>query len=844
MIPLNPIDHVYSNIYLEENYRKNVTVDKSVCTAYIIDTAGQHEYKALRDQHLKDGKGFLLVFAMNDKSSLEEVKQLREQIMKLKETRKVPFVICANKCDLPADQIEVDIDSVKTFCREVKIPILNTSAKENINVEESFQELILNTSSNIAQINLQQAAGDGGREARIAIRKGRIEMNRLIKAEPFERVDGMHALFTNARIKKPELEFKETGKARAQISLSQKHIKSVKTSGDELATNIRVGVTARESLRRHDETRKVEAWKKKSVATITPKKEACSALIAIENKLISEYVAELKSKDDEYVKELRRQAEEIDKLLERMESQFKSFQGTLIEEIEHIESAFVEERKELIDSNVRDINQLFEERRKNEGKFMEGRADRIEDHIKQLETLRIYDAEEYNLVKIKLETDVQVLEKQLQQMRATYQLNTEKLEYNFQVLKKREEENGTILGAQKRKINRLTDHLNILKSKATKQERTFQQENTSLTDDYSHITEQFQASSSDHSAMAFYISDNGDYFNIDRIITEQQLGMTWSLPKEDLFRNIDSAFFNGLVGNDKKTNLNSQTMFEETKDAQLFGFNVESDAEKRESLAIKFQGQKGHSKTTKTILELLCNEAGFLVEDKLQRLLEPLHHDEQSLMKLDSIFKALGVETIEEIELLTSYFVAEKMQVVSDSHLESTSISVDEAAVPIHPNDVIRAIRDFVEHKQKNGSHRDLRIISGRVDSSGNDTETHLDDEIMDTTPMPIAPNAKTQNVQEYWQCMGNVIDEKGYRTWMAVYQAMEKYNKVLAHRWQLSQDISSVSNQNNELKILLGQYMSARINEELHIPPTQIMLAQAGILQPGHYSAKEILKK
>ncbi|KAH6582126.1 hypothetical protein BASA60_002093 [Batrachochytrium salamandrivorans] len=648
-------------------------------------------------------------------------------------------------------------------------------------------ELSKITSSNIAQINLQQAAGDGGREARIAIRKGRIEMNRLIKAEPFERVDegGFR------RIKKPELEFKETGKARAQISLSQKHIKSVKTSGDELATNIRVGVTARESLRRHDETRKVEAWKKKRSddhvhstlmhekitadwdrvsklngpyelnEMLKVQKEACSALIAIENKLISEYVAELKSKDDEYVKELRRQAEEI----------------------EHIESAFVEERKELIDSNVRDINQLFEERRKNEGKFMEGRADRIEDHIKQLETLRIYDAEEYNLVKIKLETDVQVLEKQLQQ----------ELQKKFRHF-------------QKVDSKRYKDIWKMNEEEARELMRKILQ--------------------------------------ADRIITEQQLGMTWSLPKEDLFRNIDSAFFNGLVGNDKKTNLNSQTMFEETKDAQLFGFNVESDAEKRESLAIKFQGQKGHSKTTKTILELLCNEAGFLVEDKLQRLLEPLHHDEQSLMKLDSIFKALGVETIEEIELLTSYFVAEKMQVVSDSHLESTSISVDEAAVPIHPNDVIRAIRDFVEHKQKNGSHRDLRIISGRVDSSGNDTETHLDDEIMDTTPMPIAPNAKTQNVQEYWQCMGNVIDEKGYRTWMAVYQAMEKYNKVLAHRWQLSQDISSVSNQNNELKILLGQYMSARINEELHIPPTQIMLAQAGILQPGHYSAKEILKK
>ncbi|KAI8893412.1 small GTPase superfamily [Globomyces pollinis-pini] len=127
---------------VEENYRKNVTVDNAQCTAYIIDTAGQHEYKALRDQHLKDGKGFLLVFALNDKSSLEEVKEIREQIIKLKETRKVPFVICANKCDLPADQKEVDLTAAQTFFKEFKIPILETSAKENINVSESFDELV------------------------------------------------------------------------------------------------------------------------------------------------------------------------------------------------------------------------------------------------------------------------------------------------------------------------------------------------------------------------------------------------------------------------------------------------------------------------------------------------------------------------------------------------------------------------------------------------------------------------------------------------------------------------------------------------------------------------------
>ncbi len=73
-----------------------------------------------------------------------------------------------------------------------------------------------------------------------------------------------------------------------------------------------------------------------------------------------------------------------------------------------------------------------------------------------LETLRTQDSEEYNMLKIKLETDIQVLEQQLAQMKGTYQLNMEKLEYNYQVLKKREEENAIILAAQKRRVTKLT----------------------------------------------------------------------------------------------------------------------------------------------------------------------------------------------------------------------------------------------------------------------------------------------------------------------------------------------------------------------------------------------------
>jgi len=48
-------------------------------------------------------------------------------------------------------------------------------------------------------------------------------------------------------------------------------------------------------------------------------------------------------------------------------------------------------------------------------------------------------------------------------MKATYQLNQEKLEYNFQVLKKRDEENTITKSQQKRKITRLVIRMLYMK---------------------------------------------------------------------------------------------------------------------------------------------------------------------------------------------------------------------------------------------------------------------------------------------------------------------------------------------------------------------------------------------
>lgn len=99
----------------------------------------------------------------------------------------------------------------------------------------------------------------------------------------------------------------------------------------------------------------------------------------------------------------------------------------------------------------------------------------------------------------------------------------------------------------------------------------------------------------------------------DRIINEQQLGLKWEPPEEDLFRNVDPLSFHGAFGHAVPKNLNeAATDFEEQMNNRVVNPNGDL-IDFKESLTAKFQDLTVHSKTMKKTLELLCNEAGFLV---------------------------------------------------------------------------------------------------------------------------------------------------------------------------------------------------------------------------------------
>ena len=75
----------------------------------------------------------------------------------------------------------------------------------------------------------------------------------------------------------------------------------------------------------------------------------------------------------------------------------------------------------------------------------------------KLKELSLKYQENYREVERQLGIDINQLQRELQKVRYSCLINREKLDYNFQILKRREDENILIEAYHKRKLNRMQE---------------------------------------------------------------------------------------------------------------------------------------------------------------------------------------------------------------------------------------------------------------------------------------------------------------------------------------------------------------------------------------------------
>ncbi|XP_037384256.1 dynein regulatory complex protein 1 [Talpa occidentalis] len=650
--------------------------------------------------------------------------------------------------------------------------------------------------------------------------------------------------------------------------------------GTELVTNIQVATDIREIHRRVEEediqrqrmeklenevktsqdkfdeiSMKWEEGKKKRIPQdlwdmLNAQQVHCAGLIEDKNKLISELQQELKTKDDQYVKDLKKQSDDICLLVERMEEQVKMAMKTFQQELHYIEKAFEMERHELLSSNKKKWEWALQAHNAKELEYVMNRMKKVEEYEKQLNKQRIWDWEEYNMIKIKLEQDVQILEQQLQQMKATYQLNQEKLEYNFQVLKKRDEESTVIRSQQKRKLNRLHDILNNLRLKYAKQVKMFQEENWSLTSDYKRLVMQFKelqramrhfALVDDKRFREIWLMNEEEAkgliqtaFDVDRIIHVQHLGLPWTAP--------DFWFLNNVGPISQQQQKTATQILEEVLMQTEEEGTEEGVSEAESYLDLPKQVSE---KTTRKLLMLLCDESGFLIESKLLSLLRPLEQSESYLLRLDAIFSALGIESEDDLYKLVKFFLKYRVHHSLSTQEQGSLIS---AVEPPEQTDLKREEEEQEQAQEGEGQEAEeeeeegeshVGVEPGEQEAPPSPWLIHPNDvlRILEAFVMGLRkPRVRQMLVRfwkderdkskdsEYWEALATVIPQSTLNLWDALYTALEKYHQVLTQRANLLMENSSLEQQNTELQMLLQQYLESKINSELQVPPTQVL--------------------
>ena len=129
----------------------------------VLDTAGEEEYTALRDQWIRDGEGFVLVYSISSRASFSRIKKFHHQIQRVKESAvagsptfpgsplsqtmsipplgPAPVMLVGNKCDRVTER-EVSTQEGSALAKQLNCEFVEASAKSCVNVEKAFFDVV------------------------------------------------------------------------------------------------------------------------------------------------------------------------------------------------------------------------------------------------------------------------------------------------------------------------------------------------------------------------------------------------------------------------------------------------------------------------------------------------------------------------------------------------------------------------------------------------------------------------------------------------------------------------------------------------------------------------------
>lgn len=130
---------------VEDYYCHEIHQNNHVTVLNATDCAGSFHFPAMRQVTIRRAAGVVLVFSLDSEFSFRELHRVLEEVIGTKGEEGIPIVVVGNKKDLEKREVgqEEIADLIRKYSSD-KVPLryVETSAKDNFNVDEVFNQLL------------------------------------------------------------------------------------------------------------------------------------------------------------------------------------------------------------------------------------------------------------------------------------------------------------------------------------------------------------------------------------------------------------------------------------------------------------------------------------------------------------------------------------------------------------------------------------------------------------------------------------------------------------------------------------------------------------------------------
>jgi len=488
--------------------------------------------------------------------------------------------------------------------------------------------------------------------------------------------------------------------------------------------------------------------------------------------------------DDDYLRLIREQTRDVDEVLAYTRRTLKDLRQFASDEVRACEEAFDRERENYLKEREARLDQLRDEIAQAEAQALEDRQKLLEQYNDDTAEHIFKDYEAYTSLKRKLEAEGAALRQQLEEMRSVYQLNSDKLDYNYRLLAARDVESQNLIVQQRRKLGKLQDQLAVLVAKHTQVDERLRGENLELSTAYKRVSnlycdlqqkfKEFEKSDTQKFRDIWAYHERRLAAALKELLLAEQV-INESVLVKDQRRETDERSLEVQVQQMLKR-LQAAAGVLEQLDDDLSAANsqvVQSGILDVARLADPIASCSAGEAAARTLLQQLAREASFLASDRLLAVLAPGEEITDG-MRVDALLSTLGIKSAAELDLLFSY--------ITEGGKGYTLLGRDK---------LVDALRNFATEVQ---AQRDRRSAAQKTPG---DRDSNRRAGIWSTSAQ-----------KAFWREMSNLISPAKQTMWRILEDTLVQYQEILQARADLVTSNDELAAQNEELRGLLQQYL------------------------------------